>query len=147
MDKRKIKRTLFSIVDTKYFVNEEKRVVVCRLRFRLNDKCEDLVHSQGYYWYLRHKGKCIFSGIVDGDQFDIISTSKCHIDDTWNEVEGKRIAESKAKQQLYKLAKSFFETIKKAKQEDIENLDSLIETCNIARNRETAHFNELVDKQ
>lgn len=63
--------------ETKYFVNKEQGTVVCVIK-----------------GYLRF-----------GDSFTVRGIAKCHDDDEFNETVGRRLAESRAKQKMFKFAK------------------------------------------
>lgn len=59
--------------------------------------------------------RCIFNcSIVETedaytyDSYTVVGTATCHPDDAFDEKKGARIANSKAKQQAYKVAKTFY---------------------------------------
>lgn len=63
---------------TKYVVNSEKGVVVCIIN--------------GYVK-------------INNKSFEVRGISRCHKDDKFDEVKGRRLAESRAKQKMFKFAK------------------------------------------
>lgn len=76
------------IVDeTKFYINEEKRTVACKM--------------SGYVNFPYHNDGCnpfyTFNHIVD----TVVATAKCHPDDDFDIEKGKRIARARAESKLY----------------------------------------------
>lgn len=91
-------KTKLEFFNIKYNVYQEK-VIVCTI------SCDTSIMKIPYIMdiYLEKVmpklSMCNRAGI-----FTISAKSRCHKDDTWNEIKGKRIAESKAKKKAFKIA-------------------------------------------
>lgn len=72
-------KTSIKEVESKYFTDDQKGVTVCII--------------SGYTDILGH---C--------ENFEVKGISRCHEDDKYNEVYGRRLAESRAKLKMFKLA-------------------------------------------
>ena len=73
--------------EVKYYVNEEKRTVVCvsdeKNMFRVEDRIQP---------YAEDKHVMLFNTYIP-DRF--VGIAKCHPDDEWNEIIGKNVAYDK----------------------------------------------------
>lgn len=72
-------RTSIKRIDSKYFIDEKKGVTVCVI--------------SGYTHLLGHS-----------ERFEVKAVSRCHKDDKYNKNFGRRLAESRAKLKMFKLA-------------------------------------------
>ena len=77
---------------TTYNVNKEKGVVTCIITAGLDPTS-------------RQEMICARADLYRRLRFQAIGISKLHQDDKWDEVIGKRVAESKAKIQVYKIGR------------------------------------------
>lgn len=111
-------RTSIKEVKSKYFINEQEGVIVCVI--------------SGYTYLL---GEC--------ENFEVKGISRCHKDDKYNETHGCRLAESRAKLKMFKLAEKRANRIYK----ELSNLASemsAIKSANIACQKvETEHLSTL----
>ena len=72
--------------EPKFYVNELKRTVTCKLSGNLNGPCEDEMWGDVDFPYKR---------------ISVAATARCHKDDEFDIERGKRIALSKAENELY----------------------------------------------
>ena len=133
-----MRKTKLTFKETKYYVNKEKKTIVCLLSFEVKDPenfieerlialAINKLYRDKYPWEFTSKG-----------------LAKCSDDDTFDEVLGKRIAESKAKKAAYKIAmriryavmeqlsklvdknNAIYDNLKKNVQNEHEHLDKLL---------------------
>lgn len=112
-------KTGVTITKTNYFINREKGTVACSLDY--HDK-------------------------YSGTRGTVTAKAKCAPDDAFDEVHGKRLAESRAKAKLYrKLGKFFKQEVdyiyRKLK---IPRLIDISKYCMILADKETDHINKLM---
>lgn len=97
------------ITGTKFHVDTENKVVVCELKVDMQ------MHKNPAY--------CVVSGNMwrrklpyvswDG-QFTVRAKARCNASDTFDETVGKRIAESRAKAKMFKIASRVWATCREA---------------------------------
>ena len=93
-------KTKLEFFKIKYKVDKENRVIICIITCGTN-----MISIPSYIMEIyREKvmpklNMCNAFGV-----FTISAKSRCHIDDEWNEIKGKRIAESKATKKAFKIA-------------------------------------------
>ena len=93
-------KTKLEVFKIKYKVDKENRVIICIITCGTN-----MISTPPYIMEIyREKvmpklNMCNAFGV-----FTISAKSRCHIDDEWDEIKGKRIAESKATKKAFKIA-------------------------------------------
>lgn len=93
-------KTKLGFFKIKYKVDKENRVIICTV------SCDTNIIKVPSYAIDIYREKimpklnmCNTFGV-----FTISAKSRCHIDDEWDEIKGKRIAESKVKKKAFKIA-------------------------------------------
>lgn len=129
------------IYKTNFFINEEKKVVTCVIIADMN--LDKLDYADSLFIHRR-----IFKqlGINNSRVVQEVGIAKCNPLDVFNIEKGKKIAESRAKQQLFKKISKLYEFIN----DEILNIssyyDELSETClNIAQNEIDYLENKLME--
>lgn len=97
------------ITGTKFHVDTENKVVICELKVDMQ------MHKNPAY--------CVVSGDMwrkklpyvswDG-KFTVRAKARCNVSDTFDETVGKRIAESRAKAKMFKIASGVWATCREA---------------------------------
>lgn len=93
--------------EPEFFINEKKRTVTCKL-------VANLIGPEYHVW-----GEIQF----DGDILKASATARCHKDDVFDIERGKRIALSKAENELYSKASMYVSDV-------AEKLDFIRTACN-----------------
>lgn len=126
----------------KYIIKPENGVVICSISARGNNDCyknlydavvdnPKLRKKYGLHW------------IDDGKVFTAVA--KLHNGDKWDEIKGKRIAESKCKRKIYKFYLRLYNDIyKELLNKDIELLSQHKDNLFYCLNRENKHLKELM---
>lgn len=112
------------IYNTNFFVNEEKKVVTCIITADFNVK--KLEHP--HLIFLAPKA-FIDNGIENSSAIIEVGIAKCNPLDVFDIDKGKRIAESRAKQQLFKKANRFYTSVSEEIENKLSYFDELAETC------------------
>nr|DAG83989.1 MAG TPA: hypothetical protein [Caudoviricetes sp.] len=124
--------------EPKFIVKPEDKVVVCKMKvdMQLNkSECWDYIYN--ITWgtkapMVRFDGK-----------FIVTAKAKCDSEDTFDEVIGKRIAESKAKAKVFKIAKNVWGCIAKDLSNRAKIAEKMAENCTIVEEVEVRHITEL----
>lgn len=82
------------VIETKFYVNEEKRTVVCKITGDIQ------VHKCAGYEAIR----AAIPGMPVPGQFTVEGKAKCNATDTFDEKTGKMIAEGRAKARMLSTA-------------------------------------------
>ena len=91
------------VFNTTYKVDEDNKTVVCIIKWDMQ------AHKSSIPYWLLTEAKCK-AALMDNISVGI---AKCHPDDIFDVVKGRRIAESKAKAKMYnKAAKDWSKVIK-----------------------------------
>jgi len=126
----------------KYLIKPEDGVVICSIAAHGNNDCykhicdvlvdnPKLRKKYGLHW--------IDSGKV------FTAVTKLHKGDKWNEIKGKRIAESKCKRKIYEFyLRLYREVLNELLQKGIKLLDQHIDNLVYCVNREDKHLKELM---
>lgn len=79
------------------------------------------------------------------DKFWFTAIAKLHKEDTWNEIKGKRIAESKCKRKIYEFyLRLYADILKELMNNDIKMLNHHLDNLEYCANREEKHLKELM---
>ena len=126
----------------KYIIKPEDGVIVCSITAHgnndcYNNLCDVIVHSPklqkkyGLRWIDKDK---VFTAVA-----------KLHNGDKWDEIKGKRIAESKCKRKIYKFYLRLYNDIyTELLNKDIELLSQHKDNLFYCLNRENKHLKELM---
>lgn len=125
-----------------YIINSEKGVVVCSIKVHGGIDCYHnlLINND----LTRKIIKKFHINWINQPQI-FTAVAKLHKEDTWDEIKGKRIAESKCKRRIYKFYCRLYDfVISEILHNDIRLLN--IHTDNLAYclNRENRHLKELM---
>lgn len=135
-------RNRVTIVDRKFKTNKEKNTVVCIMKCQINFP-EDLeapyLPNKVY-----HKLQKILGAKYHYLPFFVIGTSKCHSEDTFDEVIGKRIAESRAKKEAYEKATLVWREIGLYYHSLWAHCTKLYNACSSAKKIEKEHIDKLI---
>ncbi len=77
-------------------------------------------------------------------EFTVLGVAKCHNEDSFDEIKGKRIAESRAKKNAYNIAYHFWKNFSKALSNFKDKCDARADACDIAEMIERNHIEELL---
>lgn len=131
-------RTRIIMQKPKYSVNTDNKVVVCTI------KCElDLYTVTSSIIIKDPKVSNKLPMIDDYGCFTVKATSRCHPSDTFDEVKGRRIAESKAKAKAFHIASRAWQIYARYYMDILDTLDTLATNCEQIRDAEINHVNEL----
>ena len=130
--------------DAKFFVNEEKRIVVCVIEHTndllikfINNNCKLGSDCDGIFW--EKYNHCLSKKLVMPNKF--IGTAYCSEDDEWDENIGRVIAFSRAKdnllQSFFKHTQTYVTYINKCLDESITIFNNLGEK--LTQNKKHRH--------
>lgn len=135
-------RNRVTILRREFKVNKEKNTVVCIMTCQINAP-EDLDYA-----YLpnnvRNKIHTILRNNAIYGHFIVVGTSKCHNEDTFDEIKGKRIAESRAKKDAYEKATLVWREVGIHYHNLWAISTKLHNRCCIAKKIEKEHINKLL---
>ena len=134
-------RNRVTIKERIFRVNSEKKTVVCIIKCAINwpEEVETTYSSKFYDYVIDITGA---KGWLS--DFTVVGISKCHADDTFDEVLGRRIAESRAKKEAYEKAMMVWRKIG-IHYLRLSGLSRRINgACCRARNIEKEHINKLI---
>ena len=126
----------------KYIIKPEDGVVVCSITANRDNDCYDYLYDvirntpklrkkYGLHW------------IDDTKVFTAVT--KLHKRDKWDEIKGKRIAESKCKRKIYEFyLRLYTDILKKLMNNDIRMLNRHLDNLEYCANREEKHLKELM---
>ena len=122
----------------KFIVNKEKKTVTCIL------DCDVDLYSRKFPSLMTDckiwKKKC---PKFNYGNFKVIGVAYCAKEDIFDKIKGRRIAESKAKKEGFKIAEEVYRLVYEANTKEIDKLKSLIIGCIDAERVEQYHINEL----
>lgn len=123
------------VLKTTYKVDENNKTVVCIINWDMQ------VHKSPIPYWIFTEAKCNEALMIGNTSVGI---SKCHPDDTFDVVKGKRIAESKAKAKMYrKAAKVWDKTFKFLTIKWLADIHNRHSSCITAYCGELAHIENL----
>ena len=124
--------------DSKFIVKPENKVVVCNMRV-------DMQFVDSNLWaYMDTKWWATKAPMVDDfGKFTVIAKARCNPNDTFDEVIGKRIAESKAKTKAFKIAKNVWNCIAKGLTKRANIANTMAKNCAAMEEIESNHVKEL----
>lgn len=107
-------KTKIRFVETEYYVNSSKCTIVCK------------IHA-----------------IINGFHYTAIGVAKCSPEDTFDEIKGKRIAESRAKSKVYKTAVKYYSRRVANIRQRLDREQGLTDFCNLLYTKEVEHVKYL----
>lgn len=122
-----------------YKVDEDKKTIVCILTFdmQIGKANNDLVFPTAF---VSNKDNVTYgrAGI-----YTVIGISKCHPDDTFDVVKGKRIAQSKAKLEMYRKAAITWDSIYRNLLINVADIKQRRYNCKVSAKEEKEHIKYL----
>lgn len=126
------------IAGTKFHVDTENKVVVCELKVDMQ------MHKNPAYYVVNRNmwGKRLPYVNWEG-QFTVRAKARCNASDTFDETVGKRIAESRAKAKMFKIASRVWATCREALLDMAAKCHNSSVACDKAEMIENNHVLEL----
>ena len=131
-------RNRVHVVKSEYKVNPEKGIVICILECKTGVTDTDVWTTVLHDWWKRKLPLVNFYG-----EFTVKGIARCNDVDTFDEVVGKRIAESRAKAKAYRTAYKFWSICVKNIGNMVKFCNSTASACNVAWCKEEYHIKEL----
>lgn len=86
---------------------------------------------------------CIMRVGIYGEHHKVIGKAKCSPEDSFDETKGRRIAESRAKKTVYKLAKNLYKEFIEIHIQCSRKFEHLAHLCDCLEKRENFHIHKL----
>jgi hypothetical protein len=131
-------RNRVHVINSEYKVNSEKGIVICILECSTGVDRTDVWTTVSYNWWKRKLPLVDFYG-----KFTVKAIARCNGVDKFDEVIGKRIAESRAKAKAYRIAGKFWNICANKIKEVANTCVSLKNACVLASIKEDTHVIEL----
>lgn len=131
-------RNRVHVIKSEYKVNSEKGIVICILECSTGVNNTNVWTTVSYDWWKRKLPLVDFYG-----KFTVKGIARCNDVDTFDEVIGKRIAESRAKTKAYKTAYKFWSICAKNISAMVKFCYSTASACEIAFCKEAEHVKDL----
>ena len=126
----------------KYIIKPEDGVVICSITAQGSNNCYKNIYDV-FVNNPKLKKKYGLHWIDSGKVFTAVT--KLHKGDKWNEIKGKRIAESKCKRKIYEFyLRLYADILKELMNNDIKLLNSHLYNLEYCVNREARHLKELM---
>lgn len=125
--------------DSEFIVKPENKVVVCNMRVDIQLVDSNLWAYMDTKWWATTKAPMV----DDFGKFTVTAKARCNPNDTFDEVTGKRIAESKAKTKAFKIAKNVWNCIAKGLTERANIANTMAKNCAAMEEIESNHVKEL----
>lgn len=125
-----------------YFINPEEGIIVCSIKtFGRIWNYPNLTLNGGLG--RRLKKKFNFHLFDEGKTFTAVA--RLHKEDTWDEVKGKRIAESKCKRKIYDFySRLYIDMFNEIVKRNIKVLNKHIDNLDYCADREAKHLEKLM---
>lgn len=133
-----MKRKTYLKCEPKYIVKKEEGMVICVLKCNVDLVCHPCFMMIDY-----GKHRKLLPNVSSNGKFTVTSIVKCHKDDTFDEVKGKRLAESKAKIKAFNVAGKVYKFYADMIEEASKKLYGNMANCFIVMDEEIEHFNKL----
>ena len=124
--------------DSKFIVKPENKVVVCNMRVDMQLIDSNLWAYMDTKWWVTKAPM-----VDDFGKFTVTAKARCNPNDTFDEVTGKRIAESRAKTKAFKIAKNVWNCIAKGLTEKANIANIMAKNCAAMEEIESNHVKEL----
>ena len=124
--------------DSEFIVKPENKVVVCNMEASMQLFDSNLWSYTDTDWWATK------APMVNGyGEFTVTAKARCNPNDTFDEVTGKRIAESKAKTKAFKIAKNVWNCIAKSLTKKANIANTMAKNCAAMEEIESNHVKEL----
>ena len=131
-------RNRVHVVKSEYKVNPEKGIVICILECETGVDRTDVWNTVSHNWWKRKLPLVDFYGT-----FTVKAIARCNGVDKFDEVIGKRIAESRAKTKAYRTAYKFWSICAKNIDNMVKFCTSTASACSVAFCKEEDHVKKL----
>ena len=131
-------RNRVHVIKSEYKVNSEKGIVICILECSTGVENTGVWTTVSHNWWERKLPLVDFYG-----KFTVKGIARCNDVDTFDEVIGKRIAESRAKTKAYRTAYKFWSICAKNIGAMVEFCASTTSACFTAFCKEEEHVKDL----
>lgn len=131
-------RNRVHVINSEYKVNSEKGIVICILECSTGVDRTDVWTTVSHNWWKRKLPLVDFYG-----RFTVKAIARCNGVDKFDEVIGKRIAESRAKAKAYRTAYKFWSICAKNIGSMVKFCNSTSSACAAAMIKEGEHIKEL----
>lgn len=122
-----------------YKVDETKKTIVCILTFdmQLLKSSTTLVYPTAF---ISEKEDVSYG---KAGVYTVVGISKCHPDDTFDVIKGKRIAQSRAKLEMYRKATVTWDSIYRNLLINVADIRNRRYNCMVSAKEEKAHIKDL----
>ena len=131
-------RNRVHIINSEYKINSEKGIVICILECETGVEDTGVWDTVSYDWWRRKLPLVDFYG-----NFTVKAIARCNGVDKFDEVVGKRIAESRAKAKAYRTAYKFWSICAKNIGNMVKFCNSTASACSVAFCKEEDHVKKL----
>ena len=133
-------KTKVTIISRKFYVDKNKKAITCVIKSVLNTDVCECIYLGDMWTNLKNK----FNFYPPYSTLTFTATTKCHKGDKFDDIKGKRIAESKAKAKMFKYYARMLSSIENSLNTNIlSKIIRLKSANNYAYNREKRHVKEL----
>lgn len=126
------------ITSTKFHVDTENKVVVCELEVDMQ-----MYKNPAYSIVNGNMWRRKFPYVSWDGQFTVKAKARCNASDTFDETVGKRIAESRAKAKMFKIASRVWATCREVLTDMAAKCHNSSVACDYAEMVENGHVLEL----
>lgn len=131
-------RNRVHVTKSEYKINPEKGIIICILECSTGVENTEVWTTVGHSWWKRKLPLVDFYG-----RFTVKGIARCNDVDTFDEVVGKRIAESRAKAKAYKTAFKFWYICAKKIGTMVKFCNATASACETEWYREKYHVKQL----
>lgn len=132
-------RTKVNVISTKYV--QRNNITVCIIKFRLN--CFNSVLNLKDLHKIAKKWTNTSNYRIFEHIFEVKGISKCLEGDAFDETLGKRIAESRAKVKMYRMAEAIYKDVADCIEEYLTYYEELSSNCGVVGYNEGLHVIDL----
>ena len=127
-----------------YIVKKDDGVIICKITTNGNTESFKIIWESNY---LQDKFQKKLPIEWIGEERTFKAVARYHKSDVWNEVTGKRIAESKCKKKIYNFYKRLYKIIlKEIIEADVRDLIRYVDNLTLCEDREEKYIKELTMK-
>lgn len=130
------------IIKSDFFVNPEKKIVVCVLECDMQLEKHPIWDKIQYYMWSKSR---VDLHIDMNGVFTVKAIARCNERDTFDENLGKKIAESKANCKAFVIAEKVYKEIEKYLLNSAANIHKSVQACEQSRIAEKFHFDCLTN--
>ena len=131
-------RNRVHVTKSTYKVNNKEGIVICILECETGVDRTEVWTTVSHSWWKRKLPLVDFYG-----RFTVKGIARCNDVDTFDEIVGKRIAESRAKAKAYRTAFKFWSICAKKISSMVKFCNGASSACNVAWCKEDYHVKEL----